>query len=231
MIKVSVLIVSLGVASIVATSFHIDHAHGQASFQSSMAIQSTPEPHVGDKSGPTPTIDRLSAPPTVFPPTQADDGAQVFWLNCQPCHGDQGQGLTDEWRSQYPPEHQDCWTSGCHGKRPYEEGFTLPDSVPPVIDYDSLTRFDSLGQLYDFMRASMPMQARGVLSDEEYLSITAFLGRAHGAWEGVRPLDIGMIYNIPLRPTADDWSPVLFGGIVIFVLLVGGLGLLRRRAP
>ena len=46
---------------------------------------------------PTPTLDRLAPPPTVASPTQADVGAQVYWLNCQPCHGDRSQGLTDEW--------------------------------------------------------------------------------------------------------------------------------------
>lgn len=46
--------------------------------------------------GATPTIDRLLAPPTVPAPNQADEGAQLYWLHCQPCHGDQGQGLTDE---------------------------------------------------------------------------------------------------------------------------------------
>src|SRR5688572_23546779 len=56
----------------------------------------------------TPTIDRLAAPPTVENPNQADEGAQLYWLHCLPCHGDQGQGLTDEWRAQYPPEDQNC---------------------------------------------------------------------------------------------------------------------------
>ena len=51
---------------------------------------------------PTPTVDRLAAPPTVPAPNQADEGAQLYWLYCQPCHGDQGQGLTDEWRAQFP---------------------------------------------------------------------------------------------------------------------------------
>ena len=78
----------------------------------------------------TPTVDRLAAPPTVEHPSQADVGAQVFWLNCQPCHGDVGQGLTQDWINQYPPEDRNCWDSGCHGDRPYENGFTLPKIVP-----------------------------------------------------------------------------------------------------
>jgi len=50
-----------------------------------------------ERQRPTPTPDRLAPPPTVASPAQADVGAQVYWLNCQPCHGDRGQGLTDEW--------------------------------------------------------------------------------------------------------------------------------------
>ena len=84
--------------------------------------------------GTTPTPDRLAPPPTVPSPTQADEGAQLFWLHCQPCHGDRGQGLTDEWRAQYPPEEEYCWESGCHGNQPYDEAFALPTRVPAVID-------------------------------------------------------------------------------------------------
>lgn len=156
---------------------------------------------------PTPTVDRLAAPPTVYPPTQADDGAQLFWLHCQPCHGDQGQGLTDEWRAQYPPEDQDCWQSGCHGKQPYENGFTVPTAIPAVIGQDSLGRFETMGQVFDFMRAAMPFQDPGHLSEEEYLALTAFLARAHGVWDG-RPLDTNNVYQVRLRSaTAETVTP------------------------
>ncbi|MCC7358244.1 MAG: c-type cytochrome [Anaerolineales bacterium] len=125
------------------------------------------------------TPDRLKAPPTVEHPSQADTGAQVFWLNCQPCHGDQGQGLTDEWRAQYPPEDQNCWESRCHGDRPYDDGFTLPHVVPAVIGPGSLSRFASAADLHTFISAAMPFQAPGSLSADEYWALTAFLLRAH----------------------------------------------------
>ena len=50
-----------------------------------------------------PTFDptRLAQPPTVMPPAQADNGAQAYWSMCMSCHGDHGQGLTDEWRESY----------------------------------------------------------------------------------------------------------------------------------
>ena len=147
----------------------------------------------------TATIDHLAAPPTVENPTQADNGAQLFWLHCQPCHGDRGQGLTDEWREQYPPEDQNCWEAGCHGDRPYENGFTLPTAVPPVIGEGSLERFESLGQAHSFIMAAMPLQAPGHLSEEEYLSITAFLARENGLWEGA-VLDDSNVHEIQLGP-------------------------------
>jgi mono/diheme cytochrome c family protein len=156
----------------------------------------TPTP---PSSATTPTVDRLAAPPTAEHPTQADNGAQLFWLHCQPCHGDQGQGLTDEWRAQYPPEDQNCWESGCHGRQPYENGFILPESVPAVIGEDSLARFETMGQMHSYIRAAMPFQEPGNLSDEEYLAIVAYLAREHGVWDG-RSLDSSNVYEMRLRP-------------------------------
>src|SRR5687768_18171720 len=37
----------------------------------------------------TPTADRLAEPTLPAAPSQADHGAQVYWLSCMPCHGDQ----------------------------------------------------------------------------------------------------------------------------------------------
>lgn len=152
---------------------------------------------------PTPTIDRLAAPPTVENPTQADEGAQLYWLHCQPCHGDQGQGLTDEWRAQYPPDDQNCWNSGCHGNRPYENGFTLPTAVPAVIGEGSLARFQTLGEVHAFIQAAMPYQDAGHLSEAEYLAITAFLARAHDVWDGT-PLNASNVDDMRLQPMAEE---------------------------
>lgn len=155
---------------------------------------------------PTPTRDRLAAPPTVLSPTQADDGAQLYWLWCQPCHGDQGQGLTDEWRAQYPPEDQNCWNSGCHGNNPYESGFTLPKTVPPVSGEESLTRFQTLGELYRYIRHSMPYEYPGTLKDEEYLAITAHLARQHGVWDGTT-LNSSNVEQMNLRAALTSAVP------------------------
>ncbi len=178
---------------------------------------------------PTPTIDRLAPPPTVESPTQADEGAQVYWLNCQPCHGDRGQGLTDEWLEQYPPEDRNCWESGCHGERPYENGFTLPTSVPALIGGDSLARFETFGEVHTFMRAAMPFQAPGSLKDDEYLALTAFLARAHGAWDSPQPLDAARLSSLPVRSAPIDQTALGMGLLGILLAVIGSVWLRRRR--
>jgi hypothetical protein len=160
---------------------------------------------------PTPTIDRLAPPPTVENPTQADEGAYLYWLNCQPCHGDVGQGLTDEWREQYPEEEQYCWGRGCHGERPYENGFTLPQEVPALIGDGSLARFETMGQVYHYTRVTMPFNLPGSLDESEYLAITAFLAREHEVWQGV-PLEADTVEQARLRGVPVELPPDVHQG-------------------
>ncbi|MCA9978754.1 MAG: hypothetical protein KC413_23505, partial [Anaerolineales bacterium] len=164
-----------------------------------------------------------------------------------PCHGDVGQGLTDEWRAEYPEDHQNCWKSGCHGDKPYEEGFTLPDTVPAIIGGDSLKRFQTLGDVYEFTRATMPFEYPGVLSDEEYLAVTAFLAQENSLGNGILLTKANMA-QVQLRPEENKpeatatpdvtftivplssvWPGVLLGSGLALVFLVGGVWLWRRR--
>ena len=165
----------------------------------------------------TPTPDRLAAPPTVLAPTQADEGAQLYWLHCQPCHGDIGQGLSeapeDDWRAQYPEEDQYCWNSGCHGARPYEEGFTLPKQVPAVIGDGSLSKFATAADVYNYIRVAMPFQAPATLADEEYLAIVAFLADTHAAWDGSQLTAVSaqnIILNTPEAPVSTPSAQAVF---------------------
>ena len=164
--------------------------------------------------GATPTIDRLLAPPTVPAPAQADEGAQLYWLHCQPCHGDQGQGLTDEWRMQYPPEEQYCWESGCHGPRPYDQAFALPTSVPaligPAVDRimgtegtQVLTKFQTLDGVYRYVSVAMPLFFPGELTEEEYLAILAFIARENNIWDGT-PLTTANLGHYRVGPETAD---------------------------
>lgn len=137
----------------------------------------------------TPTPDRLAKPTLPASPSQADLGAQVYWLSCLPCHGDKGQGLTEEFRTTYPPEEQYCWERGCHGENPYEAGFTLPMEIPALIGQGALTKFSDAAQFNSYIRATMPFWKPGLLTEEEAWQVTAFLLRQNGFWDESRELD------------------------------------------
>ena len=203
--------------------------------------------------GATPTVDRLLAPPTVASPNQADEGAQLYWLHCQPCHGDQGQGLTDEWRAQYPPEDQYCWESGCHGKRPYDQDVALPTSVPaivgPAVDRimgtegtQVLQKFQTLDGVYRYVSVTMPYFFPGELTEEEYLAILAFIARENKIWDG-ETLTTGSLgrYHVGPGTAADVAAPAAAtpiptappeppggarGAMGPALLIVGGLALI-----
>ena len=135
-----------------------------------------------------PTPDRLAEPTLPPAPSQADYGAQVYWLSCMPCHGDKGQGLTDEFRETYPPEEQYCWERGCHGPNPYESGFSLPMLIPGVIGPDTISKFSDAAQLNSYVRAAMPFWDPGSLTEEEAWRVTAFILRENGLWNAAGEL-------------------------------------------
>jgi hypothetical protein len=157
---------------------------------------------------PTPTIDRLAAPTLPPSPAQADLGAYAFWEYCLPCHGDRGQGLTDEFRELYPPEDRNCWDAGCHGPRPYENGWTLPASVPALVGPGRLARFSSAAELQAFVQAAMPWHNPGSLDETTTWQITAHLLRSNGITlppENLGPLNAGQILLLH-APVAGDPS-------------------------
>jgi Cytochrome C oxidase, cbb3-type, subunit III len=157
-----------------------------------------------------PTVqDRLAPPPTVYPPTQADQGAQVYYQVCMACHGDHGQGLTDEWRQVLDVPDQNCWQSKCHAANHPPDGFVFPKYVTPVIAPGLLTRFATAMDLYDFIKKEMPFQAPGSLMDDQYWQLTAFLIRANGYDIGSQNLDTKSATRIALRPYPLS-KPTLF---------------------
>jgi mono/diheme cytochrome c family protein len=152
---------------------------------------------------PTPTIDRLAEPTLPAEPGQADRGAHAFWLNCLPCHGDRGQGLTDEFRALYPEEDRNCWNSGCHGAHPYEGGWTLPTVVPEIIGRGALQNFNTAATLHNFISSAMPYQAPGTLDDETYWQLTAFLLRENHVQEWYEPVGPANASQIHLAPSSN----------------------------
>ena len=125
-------------------------------------------------------IDWTATPILPDDPTQADLGAFEYWLVCMSCHGERGQGLTDEWREQWGPEEQNCWQSKCHASNYPPEGFEIPRYAPVLISENALQRFHTALELHDYLAETMPWWAPGSLTDEVYWQLTAFLLRENG---------------------------------------------------
>ncbi len=136
---------------------------------------SAPLPSSPAPSAPVTLAARLAQPPLPAHPTQLEQGRYLYWLNCMPCHGDKGQGLTDEFRALYV-EDADCWARGCHGGRTGDQGFPIPHMVPAIISSTgTLPPFATPQQLFEFLRATHPPQHPGLLPDDQYWAITAYL--------------------------------------------------------
>jgi quinol-cytochrome oxidoreductase complex cytochrome b subunit/mono/diheme cytochrome c family protein len=124
----------------------------------------------------TPEFDRPDPVPTIYPPAQADNGAQVYWGMCQDCHGDLGQGLDAEWRSTFAPEYQDCWASGCHGEDAPDNSFILPAAgAPALAGPGALPQFDTAYDLGSYIQESMPLYPSRSLSEDQAWELTAHL--------------------------------------------------------
>ena len=157
----------------------------------------------------TPTPDRLATPVLPPSPQPRDFGQQVYYLNCMPCHGDVGQGLTDEWRAVWEEDHQDCWASGCHGGRAGDEGFPVPHTIPAVIGAPPiLGNFHTPEELYDYLRLTHPPQRPGALSDTDYHNVTALLWDASG--RSISRSD---------QPAPNPALPIGFGLLVIVLIV------------
>lgn len=180
-----------------------------------------------------PTPDRLAEPTLPPTPSQADHGSQVYWLSCLPCHGDKGQGLTDEFRQTYPEEEQYCWERGCHGPDPYESGFTIPKSIPAVIGVDAISKFPDAAQLNAYIRAAMPFWKPGSLTEEEAWQVTAFIMRENGLWDDGVEMNISNASEIKIPRgtptplvTPQQGQVQERGGMNPWILFIGALTVL-----
>jgi hypothetical protein len=131
-------------------------------------------------SPPTPTYDPLAEPPLPEHPTDLERGRNLYWHWCMPCHGDRGQGLTDEFRAIWEPEHQNCWERGCHGGQGLEEGFPIPTVVPGIVTETHLARFALVQQLSSYLETTHPPQSPGSLESNEYQAIALFVFTMNG---------------------------------------------------
>ena len=164
-------------------------------------------------------------------PSQADRGAQVYYQVCMACHGDKGQGLTDEWRAEWG-EDADCWQSECHSfDHPPQGYFLIRTCCPAVMGPGTLNRFQNGQQLFSYVVETMPWWNPGYLKTEEFWQVTAFLLRTHGAFPDEATLDAAnaSIFNLrPASPLPGNQRPDI---LVVTGMLttVGGLLFLQNR--
>ena len=223
-----VTLISVGIALLLAALF----------FDMGTAGSSHPQ------AGVSATPDRLAEPTLPASPSQADRGAQVYWLSCLPCHGDVGQGLTEEFRTVYPPEDRNCWDSGCHGKRPYENGFTIPTQIAAIVGPGTLQKFPSAASLRGYIFAAMPFWKPGSLTEEGSWQVTAFLLRANGLWNAREELNAsnadqvrvgaGAASSTPGPGSADPYVntawPLVAGSALVLTLLFLFVFIRRQQA-
>lgn len=177
--------------------------------------------------------DRLAPPEMPANPTQADLGAKVYYDYCLACHGDRGQGLTDEWRSAWAEGDQNCWQSRCHAASHPPDGFVLPYNIPGVIGGRRLAHYGDAANLHTYIQQRMPWHMPGSLNEEQYWQLTAFLSRANGLYDGSTELTAASAIDVRFVPEsqpapAAEAAPEPSGnpGIPPSVWIVGLLGAL-----
>jgi quinol-cytochrome oxidoreductase complex cytochrome b subunit len=171
----------------------------------------------------TPTFDtaRLAQPPTVYPPVQADNGAQTYWGMCAACHGDQGQGLTDEWRDTFPATERNCWQSGCHASDAPENSFEIPKTgAPALVGAGKLTRFSNAYELFTHVYQNMPFLRAGSLTTETAWALTAYLLRLNDRQMGGFSLNEDNGSAIPIHRSVTFPESEIPAGLTLAGVLV-----------
>ena len=190
-------------------------------------------PGIQPTPGPTPVVDRLAEPPRPKNPTQADLGHHVYFQICMACHGDYGQGLTDEWRAEWGEEDSNCWQSGCHHYDHPPWGFQIDRTCcVAVIGPTTLQRFKNGQELFDYISTYMPWWKPGYLTTEEFWQVTNYLMVKNGAIPNGITLDAGNAFVFNLHPESpppedNDWQALLVCGLLS---AVAGLMYLQNRA-
>jgi mono/diheme cytochrome c family protein len=176
-------------------------------------------------------------------PDQLARGAEMFKIRCQPCHGDQGQGLA-LWRLTWAPEDRNCSSLKCHGLGHPPDGFYMPIDAPPIIGKDTLMHFHSARELYGYISKAMPFDKPGELSSDDYWAVTAFLLQQNGRLPARTRLDASTAASMIINPSAPAAPApaetahassastgvlVVAAGIVLSIILVLGIFWRRRH--
>jgi len=172
--------------------------------------------------------ENLTAPHMSAEPSQLEIGAETYYQICLACHGDWGQGLTDEWRETWG-EDQNCWQSKCHASNHPVEGFELPKTIPPVLGQGSLARYRTGEELQANISLTMPWWNPGSLTEEQSWAVTAYLMNKRGELSPNLPLERGTASVIRLHQPAEqvvDYRP--WTVLTIIVLSVAAIVLKRE---
>jgi cytochrome c5 len=184
--------------------------------------------------------------------TQLEYGTEVYRLVCKACHGDKGQGLTDDWRAQWNPKDQNCWQSKCHALNHPPDGFYMPQ-VPAVVGIP-LVMFNNALDLKEYIHRTMPWHDPASMTQKDTWSVTAYILKINGVDPGpdlneqtaaqirLRPQSSAAATSVPatpapevqgLAPEDNRRSPFWTASLVVlgaFVLL-GLILLIRRLLP
>jgi mono/diheme cytochrome c family protein len=179
--------------------------------------------------------ERLARPPMSDPPTQIELGHVEYWMSCMVCHGDRGQGLTEEWRSVLDPEDMNCWQSKCHAPNHPPEGFEIPRQSPLVIGPGALTGYETATDLFEYLRTNMPWAFPGLFEDDVYWNLTAYLAQANDIDFPQETLsldngdDVLMIPQLVQTHQTSIHTEQMAAGVVVGLLLVATIlfGLIR----
>ncbi|MGB8984521.1 MAG: cytochrome b N-terminal domain-containing protein, partial [Anaerolineales bacterium] len=205
----------------------------EASPQLQSTSTSTPTPQ------PTPTFDLQRLEKPVVAPDNSEQlkkGAEIYWGICMACHGDVGQGLTEEWRDAFGTEDRNCWQSECHGPDHPPQGFLIPKDklAPGVAGSSKLTRFKNAQELHDYILANMPWWDPGQLTTEQTWQVTSYILSLHKVMPDrfeLTDTNASAIRTQSAVPQPGDDQPALV--LLTGILALAGIGMvvqdLRRN--
>jgi len=189
---------------------------------------STPTPQ------PTPTFDLQRLEKPVVAPDNSEQlkkGSEIYWGICMACHGDVGQGLTEEWRDAFGTEDRNCWQSECHGPDHPPQGFLIPKDklAPGVAGSSKLTRFKNAQELHDYILANMPWWDPGQLTTEQTWQVTSYILSLHKVMPDrfeLTETNASAIRTQSAVPQPGDDQPALV--LLTGILALTGIGMVAQ---
>lgn len=159
--------------------------------------------------------DDLPAPVIPDEPGQLERGQLKYYQVCLACHGNWGQGLTDEWRETGFGEDMNCWQSKCHAPNHPPQGFEIPREMPPLLGITALSTISNAHQLYQIIYQTMPWWDPGSLTSDESVDLTAYLLDARGELPDGIELTQDNLEAFPLHGQPTELVDTTRGGIVL----------------